>query len=240
MFDASAAFYDELYSFRNFRTEANQALSLARAATMRQVHSVLDLGCATGDHAAAMAAGGMADVWGVDVDRRLVRQARQKHPKLRLRVADMLTMRLGRVFDAILCLYGVAAYARTPPRLRTLARNVTRHLSPGGVAVIQPWHMRGEYVPGPTARVVELPHVRIARAAAAVVRGHRVVLKVAYVVERGGTLVASDETHQLGLFSAQEYRDALIDAGLRVRWTAKGPGGHRGAIVAVKPMSARR
>jgi SAM-dependent methyltransferase len=238
MFTGSAGFFDELYSFRDFEREARRALDLARRSARTPIRSALDIGCATGDHAAAIERWGRCDVWGIDVDRQLLARARRKHSSVRFLAEDMMGARLGRTFDLVTSFYGVVAYARTRRRLAASAKNIARHLAPGGVAVVQPWHFRERYEAKPAARVVELGDVRIARASVSVVRGSEVEMRVAYVIARGPRVHVAEETHRVGLFSAREYREALEDAGLRVKWVADGPGAG-GAFVGVKPLSRR-
>jgi SAM-dependent methyltransferase len=233
VFTGSASFYDELYSFRDFEREARQTLALARRSARAPIRSVLDVGCATGDHAAAIARLGKCEAWGIDLDRALVAQAKRKHRAHRFLAEDMRRARLGRTFDLVTSLYGVVAYARTKRGLAATAKTIARHLTPGGVAVVQPWHFREDYEAKPAARVVEQGDVRIARAAVSIVRGGEVEMRVAYVLARGARVRVSEETHRVGLFSAREYRAALEEAGLTVQWIARGPG-TGGAFVGVK------
>lgn len=233
MFTSSADIFDALYAFRDMRTEARRALALARKAARRPIASVLDVGCATGDHAAHVARSGVRHVEGLDLDRRLVSLAREKHPNLRFRSGDMTTVRLDRRFDAILSFYGVIAYVRTRAGLRRFATNVARHIEPGGVAVIEPWHLAGEYEPLPAVRHVATKDLAIARASVATTTGRAVRLDVHYLVARGSRVRHLEEVHRLGLFTREEQLDALRRAGLHARWSTEGPS-DRGALVATK------
>ena len=105
MFSASASFYDELYAFRDFDGEARQVLEHHRAETGRLPRRILDVGCATGDHAAALARHGRCEVWGIDIDRALVSRARRKHASVHFRVADMMQPRLSGEFDLVTSFY---------------------------------------------------------------------------------------------------------------------------------------
>lgn len=222
MFSASASFYDELYAFRDFDAEAREVLDLHRAETGRLPRRILDVGCATGDHAAALARHARCEVWGIDLDRSLVSRARRKHPSVHFRVADMMQPRLSGRFDLVTSFYGVVAYARTRTNLRRTLHALASLLAPGGVLWVEPWHLRETYVPKPTSRVVETPTVSIARASCARIRGHQVDLKIAYTVARKGRLEAHEESHRLGLFSREEMTAAFEREGLTARWVGKG------------------
>jgi SAM-dependent methyltransferase len=60
-------------------------------------------------------------------------------PGVPLHEVDMLTMDLGRRFDAVTCLFSSIGYAHTPERLQAAVATMARHLEPGGVLVLEPW-----------------------------------------------------------------------------------------------------
>lgn len=61
---------------------------------------VLDLGCGTGDLAAAIHAQG-ADVLGIDLSGTMIQRAREKYPSLLFQVANAETFRTAEQFDAV-------------------------------------------------------------------------------------------------------------------------------------------
>ena len=237
MFTASADIYDALYAFRDTRGEAQRAMKLARAALGRPIESVLDVGCATGDHAAHVLRSGVRRVEALDLDGGLLAIARRKYPNLRFHRGDMTSVRLGETFDVVLSFYGVIAYAHTPARLRRFAANVARHLNEGGVAVIEPWHLAGAYRPEPLARHVITEDAAIARASVSALKGSTVRMTVDYLVAHGTRLRHLHEVHRLGLFSREEHLEAFRAAGLAARWSDEGLREDRGVIVALKPRS---
>lgn len=93
MFSASASFYDELYAFRDFDGEARQVLEHHRAETGRLPRRILDVGCATGDHAAALARHGRCEVWGIDIETYV--------PRPTSRVVETPTLTLARASCAL-------------------------------------------------------------------------------------------------------------------------------------------
>lgn len=56
----------------------------------------------------------------------------------------MSTFDLGRTFDAVTCLSSSIAHMRTVADLRKAVANMTRHVSPGGVLLVEPWPAPGE------------------------------------------------------------------------------------------------
>lgn len=232
MFTSAAAHFDALYAFRDMRREARMALALVRGATTCPIKSILDIGCATGDHAASF---GVRDVTGLDLDGVLLRTARKKHgDRIRFVRADFLRARLDRTFDAITSFYGVVAYVRTRANLARFAANVARHLAPSGVALIEPWHLAETYSPEVTARHVLEPNLAIARVSAARMKSGVVSLDIHYLVAEGTTVRHMREVHRVGLFTRAEHLDAFRAAGLTTRWSDASPTG-RGAVIAIKP-----
>ena len=60
--------------------------------------AVIDVGCGTGAHAAALAARGY-DVLGVDLDAAMLARAASEHPEVEFLAADVMTLELDRRFD---------------------------------------------------------------------------------------------------------------------------------------------
>jgi 2-polyprenyl-3-methyl-5-hydroxy-6-metoxy-1,4-benzoquinol methylase/GNAT superfamily N-acetyltransferase len=104
------------------------------------VSSVLDCGCGTGRHVLELAAMGV-DARGIDYLDNLIDRARQYAASRNLSLAafevgDFRDADLGAKFDVVLCLYDViGSYADETQNIR-IAKNVTRHLKPGGTALI--------------------------------------------------------------------------------------------------------
>jgi trans-aconitate methyltransferase len=89
-----AAAYD-----RDFGFVAEYGADLLKLLDVEPPASVIDVGCGTGSHAAALAARGF-DVVGVDLDPAMVERATLLHPGIEFVAADVQTMRLDRSFDA--------------------------------------------------------------------------------------------------------------------------------------------
>ncbi len=73
-------------------------------------NSILDIGCGTGRDLDTLSHDG-ADCWGVDYLSAMIDYAKSQHPHLHLQAGDMRTLRLGRTFDAIMCMGSTFMYA---------------------------------------------------------------------------------------------------------------------------------
>jgi SAM-dependent methyltransferase len=92
--------------------------------------SVLDAGCGTGRVGRELARRGL-DVAGVDLDPEMLATARRKAPDVPWHLADLATVELGRVFDAIVMAGNVMIFL-TPGTEGAVLENMSRHLAPGG------------------------------------------------------------------------------------------------------------
>ncbi|MGI8885689.1 MAG: class I SAM-dependent methyltransferase [Gaiellaceae bacterium] len=82
-----------------------------------------------------------------DLSPEMLELSRALNPECEHLQGDMLTLRLGSVFDAVL-VHDAIAYITTEDDLRAALETVAVHLRPGGVAVLVPDTTRELFVPG--------------------------------------------------------------------------------------------
>jgi len=97
--------------------------------------SILDLGCGTGRDLAALARHA-PDCVGVDAEPAMVRYARATRPEVRFEVGDMRSVRLGRTFDAVLCLGSALMYAHTNEDVELSLSTFACHCHDGSLLVL--------------------------------------------------------------------------------------------------------
>lgn len=102
----------------------------------RPVGSVLDLGCGTGLHLAALQQAFGCSAVGVDVQPELIEYAQATHPNVELHLGDLRSVRLGRQFDAVVCLGNSLSYQLTDDDLLAAAKTFAAHTRSGGHVVI--------------------------------------------------------------------------------------------------------
>jgi SAM-dependent methyltransferase len=101
MFTKSAAFYDLLYSFKDYAAEADKVRLVIDAANKGTERRLLDVACGTGQHLQHLKE--HFETEGLDLDPGLLAVARRRLPELRFTHADMVEFDLGRRFDAVVC-----------------------------------------------------------------------------------------------------------------------------------------
>ncbi|QIA08030.1 class I SAM-dependent methyltransferase [Draconibacterium halophilum] len=102
---------------------------------------ILDIGCATGELAAQLAAGG-ADVTGIDLNEDLLQQAinNKKHDKLTFQQGNMLELKQDfnpQQFDAVLCFGNTLVHLNSEALVLQMLADAKTVLKPGGQLLIQ-------------------------------------------------------------------------------------------------------
>lgn len=233
-YDDAAQWYDRVWGPR--RDHRADSSAIAHIARQRNPHSrsLLDVGCATGEHLRHLTR--TFDAVGVDVSPGLLQIARSKlGERAALYEADMFHLDLDERFDVVTCLWGTIAYATTPAALRVVAGNIAHHLTSGGLAIIEPWLTPDSFDDAKRVNVTvdedEDPVLTIVSTSR---RDQDVAeLRRLYVAAAPSVLSTVEEHHRLGLFTVPTYRSAFEAAGLQTEWLADGLS-DRGLLLASK------
>jgi len=225
VFDRSADLYDAIYlRMKDYEAEAVKLADIL-ARTVPSARRVLDVACGTGEHALHLLRRGYA-VDGVDLDGGLLARAAAKNPEGRFTRGDMTSFDLGETYDAVLCLFSAIGYVRTLDGLGAALRRFAAHVRPGGAVLVEPWFPPGVLDEGRIfVDTADEEGVRIVRMAYTAVEGRLSFTHFQYLVGRPGSITHEEETHELGLFTAEEMRAAFEAAGLVTDYEEGGPSG---------------
>ena len=227
----SAEIYDAVYSLKDYAAEASAVHKMIRERSPT-ARTLLDVACGTGKHLERL--NGWYEVEGVDLDQRLLAAAGALLPGVRFHEADMRGFDLGRRFDAITCLFSAIGYALTIESLTSTVAAIARHLEPLGVAIIEPWFTPEAWiVQRPMLLNVDQPDLKIARMNVNSRDGRLAIVDFHYLVGTPEGVEYFTERHEFGLFTENEYRAALNQAGLSVDYDPDGLTG-RGLYIATK------
>jgi len=220
MFLKSAAFYDALYHFKDYDAASRSLRSL-----VQEVHpsasTLLDVGCGTGRHLEYLRR--WYTVEGLDLNPELLAVAADRLPGVALHPGDMVDFSLGRKFDVVSCLFSALGYVRTRDRMYAAVARMVDHLNPGGVLLIEPWFFPESLWTGHiTSNYVDLPDLKIAWMYTTEVKDGVSVLDIQYLVGTPARVEHLSERHELGVFTEEDYRDAIETTGLSVDFDPKG------------------
>jgi len=236
-FTPSAGFYDVVYQHLDYPGTAAHVAALIRE-RKPDAASVLDMSCGTGLHLTAFAEH-FDEIEGADVDEAMLGVARERlGPDVPLHVADYTDFDLGRTYDAVTCMFSSIGYAHTPERLDAAVAGMARHLSPGGVLVVEPW-LQPHMVRPPWIRplVAESDDIVVVRTSRHVRRDDPAVtdMEFAYLVttaEEGSSFFV--EHHVMGVYPAERYVEAFESAGVTTEFLDDGTVLGRGLVVGVR------
>ena len=215
--------YDALYASKDYEGECDRIETAFRQST-REVHSVLDLGCGTGNHAIPLARRGYR-VWGVDRSAGMLQRARAKAAKERAEVefalGDLRDVRLERSFDACIVMFAVLGYQTTNQDVTAALETVGRHLEPGGIFVFDVWNGTAVLTDQPRERSRTVPDGarRLIRVSSGTLdlRRHVCHVHIHQTLIDDDTIVSdTEETHAMRYFFPLELELLLDRAGFDV------------------------
>ena len=226
-----AEYYDLLYQaqHKDYEREACRLHRLIQRYKSTSGNRLLDVGCGTGEHLRYLQ--DFCQVEGVDLSAEMLQVAQQKLPTVPFHQGDMRAFQLNKRFEVIVCLFGTIGYAETVGGLQQAVANMRRHLVEGGVLFIEPWLGPGDIEDGHTHVVVaEEGKRKVIRVGVTWIRERVSEVVFHFVIAEKEGIKTFEERHQLGLFSAEEYRSALERSGLQVFYEREGLSG-RGVYV---------
>ncbi|MBI1756758.1 MAG: class I SAM-dependent methyltransferase [Fimbriimonas ginsengisoli] len=234
MFSKSEAFYDAMYSFKDYVGEAERLEDLIQARCPKAA-SLLDVACGTGMHLAVLKR--KFRCAGMDLDPQMIDIASRRNPEVEFRVGDMRDFDFGRRFDVITCLFSSIGYAQTVDGLNSAVACQARHLTPGGLLMVEPWIEPKAFIDNHLGSLyVDHDDLKVARIHVSRREGGRSIIDFNYLV---GTPQGVDhfvERHEMGLFTETDYRGAFEAAGLAPERDPEGLIG-RGLYIGLKPAS---
>jgi SAM-dependent methyltransferase len=213
MFTKSAAFYDVIYSFKDYTAEANTLRSVIQAHQQSTGNTLLDVACGTGIHLQHLQADYRCT--GLDLDANMLKLARERCPDIEFHEGNMQNFQLNQQFDVVTCLFSSIGYVQSLAALNEALNTFAQHSLAGGLVIVEPWftpetfrerHIGMLCAEGDALRISRLNTVRVENGVS-----H---LDFHYLVGTPDKIDYFTEHHALGLFTDAEYRAAFTQAGL--------------------------
>ncbi len=199
-----------LQGLRNRGTE-DPAFTSAASPNAR---TLLDVACGTGKHLECLR--NYYEVEGLDINSELLAKEQQRCPGVFFHLGSMTDFSIDTRFDVITCLFSSIAYEKTAEKLELTISNMTRHLNPGGVLLIEPYFTPEDYwINRVTANVVNQSELKIAWMYTSGVPIENVAeVLIHYIVGTPAKVDYFTELHELGLFTNEQWVTAFSRAGL--------------------------
>ncbi len=217
MFRNTAHVYDAIYgALKDYPGEAAALTSQIRERNPG-AQSLLDIACGTGLHMEHLRDSHGFSVTGCDIDPQMVEIARRRlGPGVEVSVTDMRLLDLGTTFDAVTCLFSAIGYMPTAADLTIAVVAAARHVSPGGVLVIDGWVKPTEWRDGTTVHVDEGEGDgrQVIRMGRSIRDGVVTRLEMHYLIGSDEGIEHVVDHHDLTLFSDSEYTAAFAAAGI--------------------------
>jgi len=138
MYDQLAPYYDEIYANKDYKNECVDLIKIFKLNSF-EPHTILDIGCGTGTHAAMLKSMGY-DVHGIDISEGMIEVAQKKYPHGWFRVEDIRNMVVEEERDAIISMFATMSYLAKPGDFTAALRNVRKALKPGGLFIFDGWN----------------------------------------------------------------------------------------------------
>jgi ubiquinone/menaquinone biosynthesis C-methylase UbiE len=227
-------YYDALYSFKDYREEADKLHQLICKNKCSDGMALLDVACGTGQHLFHLEK--HYQVEGLDLNPQMLEIARQRCAEVLFHQGNMLDFELGRRFDVVTCLFSSIGYVKNLAELKLAINNMACHLLPGGVLIVEPWLSPDNYISGgPHALFVDEPELKIARMNISEEHDGVAILNMHHLVARPEGIEYFVERHELVLFTDEQYRQAFEASGLGYIFDPHGLTG-RNLLIGLQPM----
>ncbi len=209
--------YDAIYAGKPYEAEIRAIVSALSRYGDAPCARILDLGCGTGRHAAALASAGMA-VTGVDRSREMLALAEARcrgTPGVRLSLGDLRELSVqGPPHDAALLLFAVLGYLGDDEEVARALAAIRRHLRAGALLIADVWDEAAVLAEPPSRREVRFESdgdsfVRLADPAH---DPDRNIVVVRYRIRDGGGRTICDEVHPMRYFDEASLRSVLARA----------------------------
>lgn len=225
--------YDKLYHWKNYEEEAGKLVTILKVPPGGRGGSLLEVACGTGRFMEHLS--GCFDAEGLDLSESMLEAAAGRCPGVPLHLGDMRNFRLGKLYDAVICLFSSIGYCTDENQLSDAISSMALHLKPGGTLVVEPWFTPETWKPGSVhCLTVDETDLKIARMSTSLVSGRLSVFDMHHLVGTPEGVTHLVEHHEMGLFTGDQMIRAFTDAGLAVEHNPEGLTG-RGLYVATWP-----
>lgn len=234
MYKKLANYYDLIYSWKNYKKEANKINKLIKKYKNSDGNILLDVGCGTGKHLQYFK--DKFSCTGIDLNDEMVKVAATNVSDVSFIQADMINFDLKNTFDVILCLFSSIGYVKTYDNLEKTILNFSKHLKSGGIVIIEPWFTKSSYwvgIPGMTT--YDGKDIKIARINTTSLENNLSIMEMHYLIaEKNKEVIYFVDSHELGLFELDRFLKIMNTSGFKAKFLRDGLMKGRGLYIGLK------
>lgn len=215
-FEAISNYYDALYvKAEEYAPEAIRVKALLGKYGVPQKGNLLILACGTGGHIPYFKDEYI--VSGLDLSRDMLNLAKEKFPGIQFHLGNLINFELNSTFDALICLYGSIGFVKTVDNLKAAMKCIARHLKLNGIALITPWSTVEDFQNMLVVDSVDRPELKIARMEQVRLKEPKVVeVTFHHLLGKDNEVTYHNQSIEIGLFTEEEYKSAMTEAGLEI------------------------
>jgi ubiquinone/menaquinone biosynthesis C-methylase UbiE len=213
MYRDLAKYYDYVYSFKDYEQEVKQLREVIQQYQKSSGKDLLEIACGTGKHIEHLKRS--YHVTGLDISEEMLAIARERNPDVRFVLGDMRDAKLSQTFDIITCLFGSINYNTNLEQLKMTLDNLSKHLKPEGIIVIEPIFTRESFMDRHLSiDSVDESDMKIVRVGLSREEDGHAVLELQSLIATKDGITHHIDIHTMGLFSRQSILDTLKASGL--------------------------
>lgn len=214
LFQRLAKYYDKIYKWKEYQKEVEFIESLFKKFRGKVKH-ILDVACGTGNHAALLKERGYS-ILGVDINEEMLEIARQKVKDVEFIEGDMRQLKIGKKFDAVLCLFSSIAYNPSYGELEQTLKNFYYHLKEDGILVFDNAFWKETFVRGhSTVNTVDEENLKLARFSNSQVTEKNLKIVFTYLIKENERLDFDIDEHVLGILEIKKVKKLMEKLGFR-------------------------
>ena len=235
LYKKSAMYYDLIYSWKNYKKEANTIRVLINKYNKSGGRDLLEIACGTGKHTEYLKK--HYRIIAINLHPEMLQIARKRAKNVTYKQADMTKLSINKKFDAIICLFSSIGYVKTYTNLKKTLRGFSQHLKQGGVVIIEPWIKPADYHIGtPMMNTYSDKDIKIARLSVSRKKNGNIShwLMHYLVAEKNKGVTYIQDLHELGMFEKNAFLKIMKDCGFKAQFTKTSLMKGRGLYVGVK------
>jgi len=209
-----ARYYDKLNANIDYKKQVDFILTLMEKKGILK-DSLLDVGCGTGNHLMYFK-DKIKMISGLEKSNEMLEIARKKLPGVNFINGNMKEFSLNRLFNVIICMFGVISYNEDYTEVHKTLNCFHKHLEPGGIAVIDLEFSKEDWMEnGIWMEIVNEENLKIARLLNSKSKGNKFIYNPVFLIKEDNKVDFEIDEHILSIFETEKIKGIMEKVGLK-------------------------